>query len=312
MANPAVRPTVFVSYAREDAHWLDRLRAHLRPLERALAIDRWDDSRLAPGDDWHAEIQKRLALAKVAILLLSPDFFASDYVHASELPPLLDAARSRAQIVPLIVRPSRFMRSPLSKFTAHGDPMRPLCDLSLGEQDRLLDSLVQHIESLLVPPAEADAQARSELADEADASPAASEQAPSAPAAGRAMLHPDNRAASRSESTPCRFFVSPFYDRAALWRRYADVQVDLIGETAKGPVFLIPSGAAPPSARETSILLDDPAALELKQRTGRAFVAEHSNRELAGEKFALVTRGGETRTKVYCAAYDEALRRAFT
>jgi hypothetical protein len=37
------RTQVFVSYSRRDAEWLERLKVHLRPFERAGRIDCWDD-----------------------------------------------------------------------------------------------------------------------------------------------------------------------------------------------------------------------------------------------------------------------------
>ena len=78
---------VFISYCHRDTAWLDRLKIHLRPLVRRTSLDLWDDSRISPGQAWQKEIAGALARADVAILLVSADFLASDFIVNNELPP---------------------------------------------------------------------------------------------------------------------------------------------------------------------------------------------------------------------------------
>src|SRR5437016_1098826 len=133
------RNRVFVSYAHRDRRHLDRLRVHLRPLERSGLIDLWDDTRLKPGVDWRLEISAAIASAKVAVLLVSADFLASDFIAGNELPPLLAAAREEgALILPVVVSPCRFTEtSELGAFQAANDPVRPLAALPVAERERL-------------------------------------------------------------------------------------------------------------------------------------------------------------------------------
>lgn len=145
------RQRVFVSYSRRDSEWLDRLRVHLKPLERADLVELWDDTRIEPGRIWHEDIKKVLDTARVAILLISPDFLASDFIAENELPPLLAAANDEGlTVLPVIIRPSRFGNEPrLSRFQSVNDPSKPLVDLSEGDRDRIWVRLSEAVEKTL-------------------------------------------------------------------------------------------------------------------------------------------------------------------
>src|SRR3954471_12739938 len=80
MAPSPTRTKVFISYSHADKDWLERLKRHLKPLVREGNLDCWDDTHIRSGDDWKQEIQNALDTAQVAVLLISADFFASDFI----------------------------------------------------------------------------------------------------------------------------------------------------------------------------------------------------------------------------------------
>jgi hypothetical protein len=145
------RSKVFVSYSHCDESWLKRLRVHLKPLERDYALDIWDDSKIVAGSRWRDEIDLAIQSAKVAVLIISADFLASDFIFNNELPPLLDAARNDgAVIMPLIVSPSRFKSTKsISQFQAVNNPSRPLISLPKADQEEILVKMTEDIEAAL-------------------------------------------------------------------------------------------------------------------------------------------------------------------
>ena len=154
MAQKPPRTKVFISYSHEDQPWLERLQVHLKPLEREGVIDRWDDTRITAGQKWKTEIKKALDQARVAVLLVSADFLASDFVAGDELPSLLAAAANEGlSVLPVILSPSRFARTPsLSQFQAVNDPARSLLTLDRGEQEDVWVNLAAAIEDILARP----------------------------------------------------------------------------------------------------------------------------------------------------------------
>lgn len=146
------RKHVFISYSHADTEWLRRLKRHLKPLEREGAIDLWSDSVIKPGSKWREEIRTAVEKAKVAILLISADFLASDFIDKDELPPLLTAAEKEdAIILPVIVSKCMFDRKKsLSKFQAVNPPDEPLNGMGEAEQEEVFDKVARIIDDMVI------------------------------------------------------------------------------------------------------------------------------------------------------------------
>jgi TIR domain len=139
---------VFVSYSHTDLEFLERLLIHLKPLEKQGLIDLWVDTKIQVGDLWKPQIETALSHAKVAVLLITADFLASDFIVENELPPLLSQAETNGtRIIPVILKPCRFTRDQnLSRFQAVNNPEKPVITLSIGEQELVYDRIAQIIE----------------------------------------------------------------------------------------------------------------------------------------------------------------------
>ena len=145
------KPNVFISYSHSDKQYLDRLLVHLKPLEKEGLIDLWVDARLRAGDRWKKEIENALSKATVAILLVSADFLASDFITNNELPPILrNAEEQGTRVIPLIVKPCRFTRDAnLRHFQAINDPSESMIHLNTGQQETYYDSVAAEVEKIL-------------------------------------------------------------------------------------------------------------------------------------------------------------------
>ncbi|HEU5376912.1 MAG TPA: toll/interleukin-1 receptor domain-containing protein, partial [Ktedonobacteraceae bacterium] len=121
---------VFISYNHKDKRFLEELHLHLAPFVRSGALAVWDDSQIQAGTVWVEEIKSAIESADVAILLISPDFLASDFISEEELPKLLAAAEQRGMhILSIIVRPCLFTQTPLARYQSVNNPDKPLSNL---------------------------------------------------------------------------------------------------------------------------------------------------------------------------------------
>ena len=146
------RDKIFVSYSHKDKQWLERVQTHLKVLNKlGLTVKKWDDTQIKSGMKWQDEIKKALAEAKAAVLLVSTDFLASDFISTDELPLLLKAAKNEGTtILPLILKPCLFTKhKELEEFQSVNEPSQPLSSLSENDQEEVLVDLANRIAELL-------------------------------------------------------------------------------------------------------------------------------------------------------------------
>jgi hypothetical protein len=137
---------VFVSYSHKDRRWLDDLRSMLSPLGETGAVQVWWDGKIQPSDEWRKEIEAALSSARVAVLLVSRHFLASDFIAEVELPYLLEAARQhKVKILWLLVSPCLYEHTALKDIQALNDVARPLSSLRGAVREHALKVACQMI-----------------------------------------------------------------------------------------------------------------------------------------------------------------------
>jgi hypothetical protein len=143
---------IFISYSHRDAKWLTILQTYLKTFVWDMEVLLWDDTQIAGGDEWRAEIETSLSSAKVAILLVSQDFIASDFIRKQELPTILErASRKALKVCWIPVRASNYKSTQLERFQAFGDPERPLALLPKAQRDAELVKICGQIAKAIEP-----------------------------------------------------------------------------------------------------------------------------------------------------------------
>jgi hypothetical protein len=88
-------------------------------LERNGIIECWHDRQLTPGQDWNLGIKAEMEAAQLILLLVSPDFLASDYIHDVEIKHALERHKhGTARVIPIILRPCNWVLTSLAKLQA--------------------------------------------------------------------------------------------------------------------------------------------------------------------------------------------------
>jgi predicted acylesterase/phospholipase RssA len=145
-------PVVFISYAREDREWVDRLRDKLRPLIIDRDVSVWDDSYIPAGTSWDAAIHDAILRARVAVLIVSRHFLTSSYSVGTELALLRERlADGRVRVFWISVDGS-LPHAPEQGLQAGHDPSHPLAELDPSAADSALRELAGMVETGLRGP----------------------------------------------------------------------------------------------------------------------------------------------------------------
>jgi hypothetical protein len=146
VAGRAPRHGVFVSYAHTDEVWLERFTVMLQPAVDNADLSVWSDRRINAGANWRSEIEAALRQAKVALLLVSPHFLASQFITKQELPPLLDAAQHEGlTIIWAPVSSCFYTLTPIAKYQAAHNPAQPLDTLTPARRNRAILRICEQV-----------------------------------------------------------------------------------------------------------------------------------------------------------------------
>src|SRR5438876_8339412 len=128
---------IFFCYAHEDELLLNRLKSHLKPLQRQGLINVWHDRDISAGTNWEQEISRHLHEANIILLLISPDFMDSDYCYGIEMKQALERHdRGDARVIPIILRPVYWQGPPIGKLQALPMDGKPVTDPTWHDLDR--------------------------------------------------------------------------------------------------------------------------------------------------------------------------------
>jgi hypothetical protein len=144
--NTMTRDSVFISYSHLDKKWLDEIKKPLSVLQHNHKMIIWDDSKIKVGSNWKDEIQKSIDKSKVAILLVSNNFLASEFIVKKELPSILKAAKKEGLVIfNIIIDVCAYNLTELNVFHCLNNPEFPLEDLERRERKQSLVKLATEL-----------------------------------------------------------------------------------------------------------------------------------------------------------------------
>lgn len=136
------RNKIFVSYSHKDARLFDEFKTMMAPAIQNGVVDLWDDKKIPIGSKWEEEIEKALASARIAVLLVSQNFLASHFITQNELPPLLRAASDEGVTIFWIYLSScLYEQTEIRTYQAAHNVSRPLDRLSKPERQAVLSEV---------------------------------------------------------------------------------------------------------------------------------------------------------------------------
>ena len=148
----AARTEIFISYAHADMAEIDyikELEPHLTTLSRTNKITHWSDRSLKSGDKWDTEIKEAVSRAKFAVLMVSANFFASDYIWRKELAPILKSAEETgATVLWIPVNYCDYDDTGVDQYQAVISPNKPLAACDSAERAKAYMELAKRIKEL--------------------------------------------------------------------------------------------------------------------------------------------------------------------
>jgi Type ISP C-terminal specificity domain/N-6 DNA Methylase/TIR domain len=118
---------LFYSYAHEDEALRNQLDKHLKLLQRQGYITQWHDRAIDAGSVRSTQIEAHLEAARIILLLVSPDFMASDYCYSIEMQEALNRHKAgTATVIPIILRPTYLKNAPFADLEALPRDAKPV------------------------------------------------------------------------------------------------------------------------------------------------------------------------------------------
>jgi hypothetical protein len=149
------RTKVFISYAHaaeSETGWVNRITTQLQAPLHSSEFEVWSDRRIQSGEKWREEVEDAINQSRVAILLLTADFLASEFVRDAELPLLLEAAEADDATILCIYGSDVHLSGTAKRLLEYqfvNDPPSALQSLSEAKRESLFADLARRVESIL-------------------------------------------------------------------------------------------------------------------------------------------------------------------
>jgi len=139
----AKKVKVFISYSHKDTAFREELGAHL-----SLWSDGeiWCDRKILGGEGWDDKIISKLRESDVIIMLLSANFFASEYIQNVEMRIALERHISgNALAIGILIKDCAYQGTPIAKFQLLPRGLKPIATISTTKRDTVYAQVINDI-----------------------------------------------------------------------------------------------------------------------------------------------------------------------
>jgi hypothetical protein len=145
-----VLPTILLSYSHKNETDKEQLLTHLRDLVRTKSIDIWSEDRIRAESNWREEFTKVINQADAAILLVTADFLASEFISDQEVSAFLKRREEEGlSVFPVIARQCAWKGVPwLREMEVKPKDGKPVWRRG-GQPDEALKAVVKEMHDLL-------------------------------------------------------------------------------------------------------------------------------------------------------------------
>jgi AAA-like domain/NB-ARC domain/TIR domain len=121
---------------------------HLVSLERQGKITAWHDRAIEAGQEWAYEVKTHLESAHIILLLISPDFLASEHCYDQEMQRAMERHEAKTAIVlPIILRPVYQIGASFSKLEVL--PREGKAVTRWNDQDEAFVNVIEGIDKVI-------------------------------------------------------------------------------------------------------------------------------------------------------------------
>lgn len=144
---------VFLSYSHKDEKYKLELDNHFSLTKRMGVIETWNDRKINAGQEWDKEIKHQLEQADVVLLLLSSDFFTSEYIWNEELKTIRERKEKdeKLEVIPIYVRSCDTSEFDMMKFQGGtvDEAGKPKWISSASDRDAVYTEIVKNVKKAL-------------------------------------------------------------------------------------------------------------------------------------------------------------------
>jgi len=146
---PANKPArLFISYSHKDENLCSELRTHLKILGNSERIQTSLITGMESGVAWSTRVEDEIEKADIILLLITPDFLASEQIHQMEIKRAIERhERGETLLIPIVARASDWRSTEIARFQAL--PINDVPVSSWRDRDAAWSSVIEGVRAAI-------------------------------------------------------------------------------------------------------------------------------------------------------------------